>query len=89
MAGCSAIWFTIYPGSDAAFEMMEQFQEMAAEARRSALPLFSGPIRRLSKPGETALDVAYARYGGPSRRAYHQGEATDRCAGTARGDQGL
>ena len=31
--GCSAIGFTIYPGSDAAFDMMGQFQDMAAEAK--------------------------------------------------------
>jgi len=31
--GCSAIGFTIYPGSDNAFEMMGQIREMAEEAK--------------------------------------------------------
>src|SRR3569623_3050879 len=31
--GCSALGFTIYPGSDNIFEMMEEFRELAAEAR--------------------------------------------------------
>ena len=59
--GCSAIGFTIYPGSDAAFEMMEQFQEMAAEAKALGLAVVLWSYPRgggLSKPGETALDVA-------------------------------
>ena len=59
--GCSAIGFTIYPGSDAAFEMMEQFQEMAAEAKALGLAVVLWSYPRgggLSKPGETALDIA-------------------------------
>jgi len=59
--GCSAIGFTIYPGSDAAFDMMEQFQEMAAEAKALGLAVVLWSYPRgggLSKPGETALDVA-------------------------------
>jgi len=35
--GCSAIGFTIYPGSDAAYEMMEQIREMAEEAKAVGL----------------------------------------------------
>src|SRR5580698_6857381 len=31
--GCSAIGFTIYPGSDYAFEMMEEIREMSEEAK--------------------------------------------------------
>ena len=31
--GCSAIGFTIYPGSDVAFDMMGQIREMAEEAK--------------------------------------------------------
>src|SRR5881227_2283781 len=31
--GCSAIGFTIYPGSDDIFAMMEQIREMSAEAK--------------------------------------------------------
>lgn len=64
--GCSAIGFTIYPGSDAAFDMMEQFQEMAAEAKALGLAVVLWSYPRgggLSKPGETALDiVAYAAH---------------------------
>ena len=59
--GCSAIGFTIYPGSDAAFEMMEQFQEMAAEAKALGRAVVLGSYPRgggLAKPGETALDIA-------------------------------
>jgi len=59
--GCSGIGFTIYPGSDAAFEMIGQFQEMAAEAKALGLAVVLWSYPRggdLSKPGETALDVA-------------------------------
>ena len=59
--GCSAIGFTIYPGSDAAFDMMGQFQDMAAEAKALGLAVVLWSYPRgggLSKPGETALDVA-------------------------------
>ena len=59
--GCSAIGFTIYPGSDAAFEMIGQFQEMATEAKAFGLAVVLWSYPRgggLSKPGETALDIA-------------------------------
>ena len=59
--GCSAIGFTIYPGSDAAFDMIDQFQEMAAEAKALGLAVVLWSYPRgggLSKSGETALDVA-------------------------------
>ena len=35
--GCSAIGFTIYPGSDAAFEMIEEIKEMSEEAKSYGL----------------------------------------------------
>src|SRR3546814_4897258 len=35
--GCSAIGFTIYPGSDDQFEMMEEFRELAEEAKTVGL----------------------------------------------------
>src|SRR5471032_1207651 len=35
--GCSAIGFTIYPGSDVAFEMMGEIAEMAKEAKAHGL----------------------------------------------------
>ena len=59
--GCSAIGFTIYPGSDAAFDMIGQFQELAAEAKALGLAVVLWSYPRgggLSKSGETALDVA-------------------------------
>ncbi len=64
--GCSAIGFTIYPGSDHAFEMIEEFRELAAEAKASGLAavLWSYPRGdTLSKDGETAMDIcAYAAH---------------------------
>jgi class I fructose-bisphosphate aldolase len=64
--GCSAIGFTIYPGADDQFEMMEEFRELAAEAKAVGLAavLWSYPRGgALSKDGETALDVtAYAAH---------------------------
>src|ERR1700754_1596434 len=35
--GCAAIGFTIYPGSDHAFDMMEEIREMSAEAKAVGL----------------------------------------------------
>jgi len=64
--GCSAIGFTIYPGSDAAYEMMEQIREMAEEAKAVGLAVVIWSYPRggnLSKEGETAVDiVAYAAH---------------------------
>ncbi len=60
LLGCSAIGFTIYPGSDAAFDMMEEFKELAAEAKSYGLAtvLWSYPRGGdLSKIGETAVDI--------------------------------
>lgn len=59
--GCSAIGFTIYPGSDMALEMFEEIREMREEAAAVGLPtvLWSYPRgEELSKDGETAIDVA-------------------------------
>ena len=58
--GCSAIGFTIYPGSDDCFNMMEEIREMAAEAKSVGLAVViwsypRGP--KLSKEGETAYDI--------------------------------
>jgi len=58
--GCSAIGFTIYPGSDAQYEQMEEIAELIAEARSAGLPtvLWSYPRGGdISKDGETAMDV--------------------------------
>ena len=64
--GCSAIGYTIYPGSDAAFSMMEDFQDLAAEAKDLGLAVVLWSYPRggnLTKTGETALDVcAYAAH---------------------------
>jgi class I fructose-bisphosphate aldolase len=64
--GCSAIGFTIYPGSDNIFEMMEEIREMSAEAKSVGIAtvIWSYPRGgKLSKEGELALDVgAYAAH---------------------------
>ncbi|MFA7441478.1 MAG: class I fructose-bisphosphate aldolase [Sphingomonadaceae bacterium] len=64
--GCSAIGFTIYPGSDNIFEQLEEFRELSAEAKSVGIAsvLWSYPRGgKLSKAGELALDVgAYAAH---------------------------
>jgi len=63
--GCSAVGFTIYPGSDHAFGMMEEIAAMAAEAKSYGLAvvIWSYPRGNMSKPGETAIDItAYAAH---------------------------
>lgn len=64
--GCSAIGFTIYPGSDFAFEMMEEIREMAEEAKAAGLAVVVWSYPRgdgISKDGETAMDIcAYAAH---------------------------
>lgn len=64
--GCSAIGFTIYPGSEHQFEMMEELRELAEEAKSVGLAVVvwsypRGPM--LDKAGETAVDIcAYAAH---------------------------
>jgi len=64
--GCSAIGFTIYPGSEYAFDQMEEFRELADEAKASGLAVVLWSYPRgpnLDKAGETALDIcAYAAH---------------------------
>src|SRR5579885_2964927 len=64
--GCSAIGFTIYPGSDEAYHMMEEIAEMAREAKSYGLAVVVWSYPRggnLSKNGETAIDIcAYAAH---------------------------
>jgi class I fructose-bisphosphate aldolase len=64
--GCSAIGFTIYPGSDAAFEMIEEIKEITEEAKSLGLAVVVWSYPRggdLSKSGETAIDIcAYAAH---------------------------
>jgi class I fructose-bisphosphate aldolase len=64
--GCSAIGFTIYPGSDDCFGMMEEIRELAEEAKSVGLAVVIWSYPRggtLSKDGETAIDItAYAAH---------------------------
>jgi fructose-bisphosphate aldolase, class I len=64
--GCSAIGFTIYPGSDAAYEQFEEIRELAEEAKSVGLAVVIWSYPRggdLSKPAETAVDIcAYAAH---------------------------
>lgn len=57
--GCSAIGFTIYPGSDMCNEQIEEIRELSAEAKACGLAVVIWSYARgaLSKEGETALDV--------------------------------
>lgn len=62
--GCSAIGFTIYPGSSEGLEMFEEISSMREEAAAKGIPtvIWSYPRGEdLTKAGETAIDVgAYA-----------------------------
>ena len=64
--GCAAVGFTIYPGSDAAYSMMEEIAELAREAKAYGLAVVIWSYPRggaLSKEGETAIDIiAYAAH---------------------------
>ncbi len=57
---CAAIGFTIYPGSDDQFAMMEEIRDLAREAKSNGLAVVIWSYPRggdLSKEGETAIDV--------------------------------
>ena len=62
--GCAAIGFTLYPGSEDQYEMIEELRELAEEAKAAGLAVVVWSYPRggkLSKEGETAIDVtAYA-----------------------------
>lgn len=64
--GCVGIGFTIYPGSEDQYEMMEELRDLAEEARACGLAVVVWSYPRggdLKKEGETALDVtAYAAH---------------------------
>jgi class I fructose-bisphosphate aldolase len=64
--GCSAIGFTIYPGSGNRNVMYEQIRDYICEARDAGLPTVLWSYARgggLSKEGETAVDViSYAAH---------------------------
>lgn len=58
--GCSAIGYTIYPGSDHQYEMFEEVRAGAAEAKAHGLAVVIWAYPRggsLSHEGETAIDV--------------------------------
>ena len=62
--GCAAIGFTIYPGSEYAFDQMEELREMAEEAKAAGLAVVVWSYPRgpnLDRVAETAMDIcAYA-----------------------------
>jgi class I fructose-bisphosphate aldolase len=62
--GCSAIGYTIYPGSSARNTQYQDLKELTEEAKRKGLAVVVWSYPRgegLSKDGETAIDVvAYA-----------------------------
>ena len=63
--GCSAIGFTIYPGSSARNDMYLQIRDLIAEARDYGLPTVMWSYARgsMTKQGETGLEViAYAAH---------------------------
>lgn len=57
--GCSAIGFTIYPGSASRNDQYEQIRDLIQEAREAGIPTVMWAYARgnMSKEGETALDV--------------------------------
>lgn len=63
--GCSAIGFTIYPGSGDSFDMIEEIRAMAEEAKAHGLAVVVWSYARgsMSSAGETAIDIiAYAAH---------------------------
>jgi class I fructose-bisphosphate aldolase len=64
--GCAAIGFTIYPGSEYAFDQMEEIRELAEEAKSAGLAVVVWSYPRgpnLDRAGETAIDIcAYAAH---------------------------
>ncbi len=64
--GCSAIGFTIYPGSEYAFDQMEELRDLAEEAKDAGLAVVVWSYPRgpnLDKAAETAVDIcAYAAH---------------------------
>jgi fructose-bisphosphate aldolase, class I len=64
--GCAAIGFTIYPGSEDQFEMMEEIRELSEEAKSVGIATVIWSYPRggnLTTEGETAIDIcAYAAH---------------------------
>ncbi|MGH6973888.1 MAG: class I fructose-bisphosphate aldolase, partial [Stellaceae bacterium] len=63
---CAAVGFTIYPGSDKAYDQMEELAALGREAKAAGLAVVVWSYPRggfLSKEGETAIDIcAYAAH---------------------------
>jgi class I fructose-bisphosphate aldolase len=64
--GCSAIGYTMYPGSERAYDMMNDLRELTAEAKDAGLAVVVWSYPRgkyVTKDGETGFDViAYAAH---------------------------
>lgn len=64
--GCSAIGFTIYPGSEYMLEMQEEIRELSEEAKSCGIATVMWSYVRgpdVSKDGETAIDtIAYGAH---------------------------
>jgi fructose-bisphosphate aldolase, class I len=64
--GCSAVGFTVYPGSHQMYDQFEEIRDIAADAKARGLAVVIWSYPRgagLSKDGETAIDVtAYAAH---------------------------
>ena len=64
--GCAAVGFTIYPGSDYQYDMIEEFKEISFEASEAGLPsvLWSYPRGpNIDKESENSIDtIAYAAH---------------------------
>jgi len=63
--GCTAVGYTIYPGSPERNEQYQNLRDLVRDARKAGLPtiVWSYPRGGISKDGETAVDVcAYAAH---------------------------
>ena len=64
--GCVGVGFTIYPGSESSYEMLEELREISLKAKSRGLMtvVWSYPRGgKVSKEGETSLDIiAYAAH---------------------------
>ena len=64
--GCAAIGFTIYPGSEYAYDQMEELRDLSDEAKAAGLAVVCWSYPRgpgLTKEAETAVDIcAYAAH---------------------------
>lgn len=64
--GCVAVGFTIYPGSEYSYKMMEEIAQLSREAKAKGLAVVIWSYARggkVSKDGETAIDViSYAAH---------------------------